>query len=154
MLDELLTAQDCRFLKSIALPFAKNSSRLDLSSFTKEDILGYGIVFKVLSGKNLSSFYPSIIPLHFLSILIFKLPLFNQWRVSFIESRVKVSPFYVPMTRRWGGRGRLKGGVIGLWFPAVPPLFARDCRMKYYNFSALSPLCSFPRFSSRNRMKE
>jgi len=48
-LDELLTAEDCKFLKSIALPFSKNSPKLDLSSFTKEDIHGYGIVFKVLS---------------------------------------------------------------------------------------------------------
>ena len=60
-LDEPLTSEDCRFLKSIALPFSRNSTRLDLSSFTKEDIQGYGIVFKVLSGMNLSSGYSSLI---------------------------------------------------------------------------------------------
>ena len=54
-LDELLTAEDCKFLKSIAIPFSKNSPKLDMSSFTKEDIHGYGIVFKVLSGMNLNS---------------------------------------------------------------------------------------------------
>ena len=66
LLDEPLTSKDCRFLKSIALPFSKNSSRLDLSFFTMEDIHGYGIVFKVLSGMKLSSFYPSLIHLIFL----------------------------------------------------------------------------------------
>ena len=55
LLDEPLTSEDCRFLKSIALPFSRNSTRLDLSSFTKEDIQGYGIVFKVLSGMDLSA---------------------------------------------------------------------------------------------------
>ena len=55
LLDEPLTSEDCNFLKSIALPFSKNSTKLDLSSFTKEDIQGYGIVFKVLSGMNLIS---------------------------------------------------------------------------------------------------
>ena len=61
LLDEPLTSEDCRFLKSIALPFSRNSTRLDLSSFTKEDIQGYGIVFKVLSGMDLSSIQPSLI---------------------------------------------------------------------------------------------
>jgi len=49
LLDEPLTSKDCRFLKSINLPSSRNSTRLDLSSFSKEDIQGYGIVFKVLS---------------------------------------------------------------------------------------------------------
>ena len=32
-----------------------------MSSFTKEDIQGYGIVFKVLSGMDLNSIQPSLI---------------------------------------------------------------------------------------------
>lgn len=61
LLDEPLTSKDCRFLKSINLTSSKNSTRLDLSSFSKEDIQGYGIVFKVLSGMTLSSvFFSSI----------------------------------------------------------------------------------------------
>ena len=70
LLDELLTAEDCKFLRSIALPFSKKPTKLDLSSFTKEDIHGYGIVFKVLSGMNLNSFYPSLIhPISFFFFL-------------------------------------------------------------------------------------
>ena len=40
-----------------------------MSSFTKEDIQGYGIVFKVLSGMNLSSIQPSLIhPIYIASV--------------------------------------------------------------------------------------
>ncbi|KAL9985264.1 hypothetical protein ACROYT_G007644 [Oculina patagonica] len=48
LLDEPLTSEDCRFLKSISLPGTKNSTMLDLTTFTKKAIQGYGIVFKNL----------------------------------------------------------------------------------------------------------
>ncbi|KAL9985268.1 hypothetical protein ACROYT_G007648 [Oculina patagonica] len=48
LLDEPLTSEDCRFLKSISLPCTKNSTMLDLTTFTEKEIQGYGIVFKNL----------------------------------------------------------------------------------------------------------
>lgn len=53
MLHDPLTIEDCRFLRSAFLPCATNSVRLDLTSLSKEDIQAYGIVFKVLNGKDM-----------------------------------------------------------------------------------------------------
>ncbi|XP_078357190.1 uncharacterized protein LOC144642066 [Oculina patagonica] len=49
MLDDPLTSEDCRFLRSAYLPCATNTTMLDLTSLSKEDIQAYGIVFKVLN---------------------------------------------------------------------------------------------------------
>lgn len=54
MLDDPLTSEDCRFLRSAYLPCATNTTMLDLTSLSKEDIQAYGIVFKVLNGNHSS----------------------------------------------------------------------------------------------------
>jgi len=51
MIEEPLTREDCKFLRSIFVPSLPNQTILDLRSLSKEDIQGYGIVLKVLDGK-------------------------------------------------------------------------------------------------------
>ena len=50
-LDEPLTNDDCKFLKSIFVVSYAGQKTLDLTCLTKEQIQGYGIAFKVLDGK-------------------------------------------------------------------------------------------------------
>jgi len=52
MLDEPMTLEDCDFLRSVYLPCEKDSAKLDLRSLSTEEIQEFGIVFKVLDGKN------------------------------------------------------------------------------------------------------
>lgn len=74
LLDEPLTSEDCRFLESISLPSTEKSTMLDLGSFTKKDIQGYRIVFKVLHGMNNIS--PTPIYPHFVAVFV------RQWCFS------------------------------------------------------------------------
>ena len=43
--------KDCKFLRSIFVSSLPNQTVLDLSSKCKDEIQGYGIVFKVLDSK-------------------------------------------------------------------------------------------------------
>ncbi|KAL9976607.1 hypothetical protein ACROYT_G013928 [Oculina patagonica] len=47
-IDEPLTPKDCRFLKQAYFSCNEDSTMLDLTDFTKDDIQGYGVVFKRL----------------------------------------------------------------------------------------------------------
>lgn len=76
LLDEPLTSNDWRFLKGISLHCAKKSTILDLTSFTKKDIQGYGIIFKLLHGMNINPIYSS------LAVLLYWFVIPLQWYFS------------------------------------------------------------------------
>ena len=51
-LEETLTNEDCNFLRQVCLPCVEDSTLLDLTSLSKEDVQSYGIVFNALDSKN------------------------------------------------------------------------------------------------------
>lgn len=52
LLEEPLVKEDCDFLRLIYLSCDENSTMLDLSSFSKEDVQTYGIVLNAFHSKN------------------------------------------------------------------------------------------------------
>ena len=71
-LDEPLTKDDCKFLKSIFVVSYPDQMTLDLTCLTKEQIQGYGIAFKVLDGK-LERTCPVLISLFLLLVILFNI---------------------------------------------------------------------------------
>ena len=51
-LGEPLVKEDCDLLRRLYLPCPEDSTILDLTSLTKEDVQSYGIVFNALNSKN------------------------------------------------------------------------------------------------------
>lgn len=51
-LDEPLTSEDCTFLRQAYFSCNQDSVSLELTGLTKNDLQGFGIVFKALDGKN------------------------------------------------------------------------------------------------------
>ena len=55
---EPITSDDVTFLSSVvSVPYIEGSTKLDLSDLEKKQIHGFGIIFKVLHGKNASLFF-------------------------------------------------------------------------------------------------
>ena len=51
-LTEALTEGDRKFLRNVFVPERPNQTAVDLSAFPDEEIQGYAIVLKFISGRN------------------------------------------------------------------------------------------------------
>ena len=52
LLDEPLTNNDCSFLRSLYVSALLDQDTLDFTKVKKAEILGYGLVLKLLDGEN------------------------------------------------------------------------------------------------------